>query len=195
MAARTTMAPLITKVRELTNAVTGDFTDDQVQAFLDRHRIEFRYQYLCELATRAAGGVVEYKTFTLERLAPRMIEGNAGSDPDAYFLYDNSYAALTPTTEDLVNGRWTFTTQPAMPVIILCWAYDFYAAAVDLLEEWAAKLRTAQTLALKSFKDNGQEFVWQSDEKATSLSGLADEYRKHMCLESTHIYDADSLPW
>src|SRR5690242_19213376 len=103
MAARSTMATLITKVRELTNAGTSDFSDDQVQALLDRHRIEFRYSYLCEHETRAVGGVVEYKTFTLARLAPRMIEGNAGSDPDQYFLFDSSYAALTPASEDLVN--------------------------------------------------------------------------------------------
>jgi hypothetical protein len=43
MAARTTMAELITKVRELTNATTSDFSDVKVQAFLDRHRVEFRY--------------------------------------------------------------------------------------------------------------------------------------------------------
>jgi len=197
MAARSTMAALITKVRELTNAAAGDFSDDQVQAFLDRHRIEFRYAYLCEHETRAAGGAVEYKTFTLPRLAPRMIEGNAGDDPDAYTLFDSSYSPLTPATEDLVNGRWTFSAQPTMPVQILCWAYDLYAAAVDLLEEWAAKLRASQSqTTLKAVEDNGQRFEWQAtDTRATSLSALADTYRSRMCIETTSITDTDCNAW
>lgn len=191
------MATLITKVRELTNAVIGDFSDDQVQAFLDRHRIEFRYASLCEHETRAVGGVVTYTTFTLERLAPRMIESNAGNDADQYFLFDSSYAALTPATEDLINGRWTFSAQPTMPVMILCWAYDVFAAAVDLLEEWAAKLRASQSqTVLKAVEDNGQRFEWQAtDTRATSLSALADTYRSRMCLETTSIADADCNPW
>lgn len=188
------MASLITKVRQLTNATTSDFSDDLVQGFLDRHRVEFRYWELCPIPTRAAGGVVTYKTFELDRHRPRMIEGNEGADPDAYQLLDNTYAALAPATEDMVNGRWTFTAEPTRPVMIVCWAYDFYAAAVDLLEEWAAKLRASQSqTVLKAVEDNGQRFEWQAtDVQATSLSALADTFRSRMCIETSHIYDADS---
>lgn len=194
MAARSTMAQLITKVRELTNATTSDFSDVQVQAFLDRHRLEFRYVELCPVESRAAGGAITYVTFQLEHFAPRMLEGNAGSDTDQLFLYDNTYTALTPTAEDLVNGRWVFAAQPTMPVRILCWAYDLYAAAVDLLEEWAAVLRASQSqTVLKAVEDNGQRFEWQAtDAQATSLSGLAATYRSRMCIEATTIFDADT---
>jgi hypothetical protein len=200
MAARTTIAELITKVRELTNATTSDFSDLKVQAFLDRHRVEFRYAELCAIETIEAGPVQTYKTFLLERLAPRMIEGNTGSDPDAYQLLDNTYTALTPATEDLVNGRWTFTAEPTRPVMIVCWAYDVYAAAVDLLEEWAALLRASQSqTVLKAVEDNGQRFEWQAtDQQATSLSALANTYRSRMCLETVSIRDGDvaaSMPW
>lgn len=197
MAARSTIATLITKVRELTNATTSDFSDDKVQAFLERHRVEFRYVDLCPVESRAAGGVVSYKTFQLERLTPRMLEGNLGSDTDQLFLYDSTYAALTPTAEDLVNGRWTFATQPSMPVMLLAWAYDVYAAAVDLLEEWAALLRASQSQSvLKAVEDNGQRFEWQAtDTRATTLSGLADTYRSRMCLENSSVIDTDTLPW
>jgi hypothetical protein len=200
MAARTTMATLITKVRDLTNATTADFSDEKVQAFLDRHRVEARYVELCAIETIAPGPVQTYKTFLLERLAPRMIEGNEGSDPDAYSILDNTYTALTPATEDLINGRWTFTVEPTRPVMIVCWAYDVYAAAVDLLEEWAAVLRASQSqTVLKAVEDNGQRFEWQAtDIQATSLSALANTYRSRMCLEATSIADGDVAtyqPW
>lgn len=190
------MATLITKVRALTNAAAGDFSDDQVQAFLDRHRVEFRYADLCAIPTRAAGGVT-YKTFELEHLNPRMIEGNEGNDPDAYAIFDNAYAALTPATEDLINGRWTFAAEPTRPVMITCWAYDVYAAAVDLLEEWAAKLRSTsgQSQSLKAFEDNGQRFEWREGDALTSISGLLETYRSRMCLESVTITDKDVMPW
>lgn len=192
------MAPLITKVRELTSATdTAVFSDDQVQAYLDRHRIEFRYTDLCPIATRAAGGVSEYKTFVLERLAPRMIEGNEGDDDDQLFFYDSSYTALTPNVSDQVNGRWSFATEPARPVMILCWAYDLYAAAVDLLEEWAGKLRSSsgQSQALKAVEDNGQRFEWREGDALTSISGLLETYRSRMCLETASIQDADHRAW
>lgn len=190
--ARSTMVTLITKVRALTNAASGDFSDDKVQAFLDRHRVEFRYTELCPTETRAAGGVITYKTFDLEHFRPRMIEGNEGADPDACLLFDNAYAALTPVTEDFVNGRFTFSTEPTRPVMIQCWAYDVYAAAVDLLEEWAATLRTTQSQSLKSVEDNGQKFEWRDNDQATSLSGLAATFRARMCIETSNIRDADS---
>ena len=193
------MATLITKVRELTSCTdTSVFSDEQVQAFLDRHRIELRYVYLCEIETRIPGGSVEYKTFQLEGVSPRMLEGNAGSDADQLFLYDSGYNALTSTAEDLVNGRWSFATQPTMPVMLLAWAYDVYAAAVDLLEEWAGKLRSAsgQAQILKAVEDNGQRFEWGATGDAmTSITGLLETYRSRMCLESVSIADADHLPW
>lgn len=194
MSARSTMAPLITRVRDLTNATTDDFTDDQVQAFLDQHRVEFRYCELRALETRAAGSV-EYKTFQLDHFKPRMLEGG-----DAYDLFDNGYnsikASLVNTTgADLVNGRFVFTTEPSRPVMILSWAYDLYAAAVDLIEEWAAALRTQQTQSLKSVEDNGQKFEWRDNDKLTSLSQLAETYRGRMCVESVSISDADTAPY
>jgi hypothetical protein len=157
-----------------------------VQGFLDRHRLEFRYRELCAIETIAPGPVQTYKTFELERLAPRMLEGSPA-------VVDNTYTALTPATEDLVSGRWTFTTEPTRPVMITSWAYDVYAAAVDLLEEWAALLRASQSqTVLKAVEDNGQRFEWQpTDQQATSLSALANTYRSRMCLESSVIADSD----
>ena len=187
------MATLITKVRALTNAASGDFSDEAVQAFLDRHRIEFRYAPLSPQPTRVPGNAlaVQYLTWDLDCLGSRMIEGNEGSDADAYSLVDYSYTPVTPTTEDLVNGRWTFAATPSWPVMITCWAYDCYGAAVDLLEEWSAKLRTAPQ-GLKSLKDNGQEFTWADP---VTLTSLAELYRSRMCVESTEIADTDSMPW
>lgn len=187
------MATLIAKVRALTNATSSDFSDDLVQGFLDRHRVEFRYADLCAIETRASGGVATYKTFELERVVPRMIEGNEGADPDAYSIVDNNYNALSPATEDLVNGRWSFAAEPTRPVRILCWAYDVYAAAVDLLEEWVAKRAPTQTdKVLKSVTDNGQTFSYEIiDADGASLSKLIETYRARMCVESVHLADSD----
>lgn len=131
---RASMASLITTVRGLTgdDGATPVFTDDEIQAALDAHRLEYRYAALDTLETRTPTDV-EYRVFTAHGL--RYWE-------DDVVLTSGAYATLTPDTEDLVNGRWEFNTDQNgnLPVLIVGKSYDVYAAAALICTEWAARL-------------------------------------------------------
>lgn len=124
--ARNTLAALITKTRQLiddTDPSCYAFTDDQIQDALDDRRDEARYYALTEHETISqGGGTTTYLTFT----APV----GAWESPA---LVDSTYTTLTPATSDLWTGRWTFSTEPKMPVMLTGFTYDVYGAAGDLL--------------------------------------------------------------
>lgn len=131
---RNTMAALIAEVGFLLNDPRpgGQFTDDEVQNALDRHRNEVRYEELDEVYSVLPSGAVEYKVF---------------SSPHNYWedtvvLTDGSFNVLTPNTSDLVNGRWEFTaSQTRLPILVTGFYYDVYLAAADLCEVWASRVK------------------------------------------------------
>ena len=62
---------------------------------------------------------------------------------DTATLQDSVYAAFTPTTKDYVNGRFTFTTDTDREQLYITGTrYDLYNAAADLMDDWAASLKT-----------------------------------------------------
>lgn len=124
--ARSTLATIITRVRSLIDDPAGAgalFTDDQIQAALDRRRDEARYYPLKARKSIAPGGVTTYKTF----------EAPVGDWETDAALVNSSYYPLTPDTTDLQVGRWTFATEPLMPVMLTGFTHDVYGAAGDLL--------------------------------------------------------------
>ncbi len=55
----------------------------------------------------------------------------------------NSYfAVVTPDTSDLINGVWTFNTQPFWPLYATGVLHDEYGASADLFEQLRAKWKT-----------------------------------------------------
>lgn len=138
---RTSCKALLSRLRNLIRDTDPDcqtFTQDQLQTALDQRRERVRYLELEALETRAAGGAVSYVDF----------QACLGDwDADAA-LVDGQYNALTPNTENLETGEWSFTTEPSnLPVYLSGFTYDLYGAAADLLEEWAAKVKTEYTFS------------------------------------------------
>lgn len=130
MAEREGMAALIDLVQRLVNDPAGEAHGrEDVQAALDAHRIEARYELLTGVPTRTAGGVT-YRTF----------QADVGYWEADAILYSGNYTALSPATSDWAGGRWTFAAEPLGPVTILGWNHDPYLAAADLLEIRAAQL-------------------------------------------------------
>lgn len=126
---RSSMVQLVARVADL----IGDenftlHTREDVEAALDGRRIEARYLDLTALPTKTSGGTTTYTTFEASY---------THWENDATFT-DSNYDALTTDTDDWLNGRWTFATEPTRPVRILGYTYDIYAAAADLLEKQAA---------------------------------------------------------
>lgn len=134
MTARTSMAALITLVRDLIYDPAGAsqvFSDDQIQTALDANREEERYEELTPLADIAPGGAVSYSTWVSD---DRHWEASITFTDAAYNVITGSSAY------DYLAGRFTFSeSQDA--VLATGWTYDVYAAAADLCEQWAAKLK------------------------------------------------------
>lgn len=162
--ARAGMADIITRVRRLIGDTAGAdqvFTPDEVQETLDRYQHNVRYMELTPVETILPGGDVQYLAY----------ECDAGYWESPVALADSSYAAVTPATSDLINGRWTFTTDRSAPVYITGYRYDVYGAAAEMAEDWAAKLK------LEVDYDNaGLSNTWMH--KANGLRALADRLRQ-----------------
>lgn len=130
MAERASMTALIDFVMRLVNdPANAAHSREDIQAALDAHRVEARYEVLAAVPSWV-GGVASYLTF--DAAVPYW-------ETDGV-LYDAAYNVLTPTTADWTRGRWTFATAPAQPVTILGWNHDPYLAAADLMEVRAAQL-------------------------------------------------------
>lgn len=159
------MTALIDRVRLLVNDPAGDgqvFSDQEIQDFLDLHRAHVRYLPLDEAPTYSAGAVGYYDYVT-----------DRGHWEADLVVQDGAYGTLTPASIDLLTGHVHFTVSQTPPVLITGKVYDVYAAAVDLLEAWQAKVALEY-----NFSAEGQSF--QRSQKLGQLAALADTYRKRM---------------
>lgn len=130
-----------------------------MQAALDAYRVEWRYVPLVGVPTQSPGGV---GWLTYDAAAPYW-------EADATF-YDAALAPIVPVTSDWTAGRWTFSTEPAAPVVILGWNHDPYQAAADLLE-----IRAAQTAEEYDFTTGPDSY--KRSQKHKQLLALAERYR------------------
>ena len=180
MPARETMAELIARLRKLIGdtEATPVLDDEELQAFLDRHRREWRYTPLCALESIAPGGIVTY----VEHVSSR------GNWEMGEKLFDSSYNELTVATNgaDRVNGRWKLTAS-AIVALIKGFTYDLYAAAAEALEEWASQLKLEVDFSIsgKNFRDSQQ---------LDALLKLAAEFRGKMIVESGGYRSTDFNP-
>jgi hypothetical protein len=161
--ARASLTTLIAKIRLLVDDPSGAgqiFTDDQIQDALDARRDEARYYPLNEHETIAAGGgSTTYLTFTSQ----------VGAWESDVVLVDSSYNVLTPATSDLIAGRWTFSTEPSMPVMITGFTHDLYGAAGDLLLQRA-------TVESDSFDVGADGLSLSRNQKQSNYRDRANEY-------------------
>ncbi|MBX6770878.1 MAG: hypothetical protein IRY83_04080 [Chloroflexi bacterium] len=159
------MVELIARTRLLIGDPAGaeqTFTDDEVQAALDRYQTVVRYAPLHPEPTPLPTGLVEYRDY---------YAGLGDWEADEQ-LYDAAWTALTPVTSDRLTGHWTFASPGQNPpLFILGKVYDVYGAAADLLEQWAAKVKQEF-----DFSTDGQSF--QRSQKLRALLDLAREYRR-----------------
>jgi hypothetical protein len=159
------MAELISRTRLLIGDPAGAgqaFSDDEIQQGLDRYRTEARYIALRPEPVLLPGGTVEYRDYFA---ATGDWEANEQ-------LYDAAWNALTPAASDRLTGHWTFASPGHNPPVYVLGAYyDVFAAAADLLEQWAAKVKL-------EFDFNVENTSFRRSQKASQLLTLAREYRR-----------------
>lgn len=143
MPARTSMAALIQRVRDMINdnlpQGSGQiFTDNQIQDWLDRYRLTFRYGILLAQPVVTTGGVLNWSEF---------YSGYTDwEDSPATVLQGPNYATLTPATADTLTGHWTFNLAvpgQLRPVFIVGLSYDVNRTAASLCQIWAQRVALA----------------------------------------------------
>ena len=129
MTLRTGMTALVSEVRAMTGAGTADWSDDQVQTFLDRTREDYLRAPVTFIPRQEPGSVV-YRTFYLP--AP-METGTA-------LVLTESGGGTIGTADysiDADTGLGEFGTSHAAPVYADVRVYDPNLAGANLLEQWA----------------------------------------------------------
>ena len=169
--ARSTMADLITRVRALASVGTADYTlsgstywtDDQIQAVLDRYRLDFADDQLRSMREYDAGGTARYYTHTT---IYSNLEATSGGSTVLYIRDSTgARAGTTAWTADYNAGRFTFTADTAGTVYYLTGrSYDVYAAAAELWETKAAHV--------------AERFDFTADGASFKASQLISQYEK-----------------
>lgn len=183
MPVRVTMADLISRV----SMMIGDpnntqFTQQQVQDYLDANRDDIRFEPLKIGPTIVSNASTGNQPVTIfadywSRYSwweqDVVISGTNTSTNVAW-------AVLNPAGSDYIVGHFQFELTPFVngtapgqypPIFATGKVFDQYATAADLLEFWAASLTGAY-----DFSTNGQTF--HRSQLLTAKLKLADQYRK-----------------
>jgi hypothetical protein len=178
--ARETLAKLRSRLRRLVADPAGSnqvWADEELDDALDHNRREARYAHLKEIETIQPSGSVLYLIY----------EAGVGDWEDGAALTDSSFNPLTTgITEDLLTGRWTFTTMPNRPVHVTGFYYDLYGAAVEILENWQAREKL-------SFDAQADQQSFKRSQKFEMLAQMADRYRGQMWAGSACLIQSDFI--
>jgi len=133
----------------MTNSGTADYTvagsayfsDDAIQAYIDRSRAIARFIPLRPIPIRTAG-VSQFFEYNLPQEMGYWIERELGSGDSGWYVKDGNGNALTINTDYTVNWDSTLVTfandTKGTAYLLDARAYDLYAAAADIWEEKAS---------------------------------------------------------
>ena len=189
MAVRSTMGPLIAKLRLMIADPAGgsaQFEDQDLQDKLDESRDDIWYEPLrmAEAIVNAAStNNVPSMIFADYYSAYKWWEGDAVLQGNSTSTHA-AWVVLTPVASDLIVGHWSFETAD-LPTLFSSgtfpgqyppvWAtgkvYDLSSAAADLLEFWAATLAGKYDVTV-----NGQTL--RRSQLMTAKLTMAAYYRK-----------------
>jgi hypothetical protein len=163
--ARASMADLISLVRTqfLNDVGSVLFTDDQIQAALDTHRLDV-FQLRLDVADDVQPNqYIYWKDFYAEL---NWFEADAQ-------LQDHNFQYVTADVAEPLIGHWHFNASQIIPLYVTGKHYDVYGAAVDLLMWWKSKLKLEV-----DFMDSGR--TYQRMQRMRAIDGLIKDYRSRM---------------
>jgi len=142
------MQNLIDLVRGLigdTDTVDRAFSDAEIAAVLKQHSEHVYYLPLTGFSVKD-GDAWEQREFR----AP------VGYWTDDAQLFNTEYGEVTPSTSDLIAGRWIFASnQPG--IYLTGTTCDVYGAAADLLSLWAGRVGYEQNGRGQALMDAARE--------------------------------------
>lgn len=162
MAARSTMASLILRIRDLINdpaSTSQVWQDQQIQDVLDESRVDVINGVMTARATFSGSTIQYFDYFT-----------SAGSWEDGMTLRQYLTVLVTPSAIEPIVGHFTFSASILPPVFITGKNYDRYRAAADMLERWAAKWVMSYNMTV-----DGQNLA--RSQVVPALLNLAKQYR------------------
>lgn len=191
MAFRSTLSTLVSKVRGLTGADVDEysigvdvyFSDSHIADYLDRHRIDLRFQLLSPEPVMAAGGSLSYYDY---RAPYGNLESTLGGT-SVFVVQDalGTTIGIADYSADYVRGAVTFTSDTGGSARYLtARSYNIYEAAADLLDDWAANVKLSF-----DFSEDGQSF--KLSQKLQGLQSLAKHYRGQAGVSSVQLVRGD----
>lgn len=197
MSARPTMAELIQRVRLLANVearsgtvgVSAYWSDEQVQAVLDRNRLDFTDDRLDMLREVNAGGTASWQTYIAHHTD---LEPTSGGTAILY-VRDSTGARVGTASysADYPAGRFAFATNTAGTVYYVTGrSYDINGAAAEI---WRAK--AGQVADRFDFTADGASF--KPSQLIAQYNHMADYYQARSTLQgvktSTFVRDDVAL--
>jgi hypothetical protein len=157
------MSDLITRLRGMCMTGTADYTvagsaywtDDQLQAYLDRNRTDFYGEQLSSVLQYGTGGTAQYFDY-------RCRYGDLESGTAVFVVQDSAWSTVGTAnyTADYQRGVVTFASNTSGSTYFLsARSYDMNGAAADVWRMKAAQASTA--------------FDWSSDNHSVKRSQLA----------------------
>jgi hypothetical protein len=174
--ARSTMAELIARVRELAACSTSDYTlgtvaywsDEHVQGALDRNRLDLYEQPLSPVPQTMASGTVEYRIYQAEW--PNLESTQGGT---AVFFLSSSTGARAGTANysvDYLTGRIEFGANQGGTVWYLtARSYDVHAAAADIWRQKAGHVADRIDFSADGAQFKASQMVAQYERQAARL--------------------------
>jgi hypothetical protein len=175
MAARTTLATVISDVRALTSAGPNEYTkgtanyfdDDQVQRILDRHRADV-FDHVLAANPARSGGTLVYQTYVAGLDSWEETDGGTAT----FVITALAGGTVVPSgwSADYQRGIVTFTAdQGPVRFAVTGRRYDIYGAAAEVLRVWATQKKAACDFTI----DGQAEFV---EGQTRNMLSLAKEY-------------------
>ena len=173
---RSTMYDLIQRVRTLTATNVGDYivgsqqywTEAQIEAVLDSHRLDFSDDLMTPLREVNSGGTVAY--YTYQAHYPNL-EITSGGTAVLYVRDSTGTRAGTANYSiDYRAGRVTFNANTLGTAYYMTGrSYDIYAAAADILEQKAAHVAERFDFTADGASFKVSQLVQQYERQAASM--------------------------
>lgn len=180
MTARATMSSLISTLRGFTNAGLSDYTisfteywsDDQLQAILDRNRINLREVALTPHPLLSAGGSYVYNDYQANC---GWLENTLGGT-SRFIVTDGMGSSIGTAlwSADYETGLVTFVNNQAGSArAITGFSYDLYAAAADVWQQKAAAYAAAVDFSTDNHSIKRSHIVTTCERMAQRYAGMA----------------------
>jgi hypothetical protein len=177
MAVRSSMAALITRVRQLIGDPAGGsqtFDDQTIQNALDHYRNDYRYEMLRGVQTFSGSNVLYLDYYAAD--------GDWEADAT---LYQFRTTLVTPATSDYQVGHWVFAATTLPPVYLIGQQYDPYGAACEMID-----MRIALSTLQFDFTSDGQSF--HLSQISAQLQKMKDLYLARMRPRIVTTYRSDA---